>query len=205
MMELCRPMATRHIPSPLPHGLQGLVVLLAVTLIVGCDSGSSSEPIVLNDPLNPTETTFEFEYSADDVSNGVLEVTSTARDQLSSVISAYGYSRSDVVSATVEAVTMERISIEQPAVRPKVFTYLATADFYLGTSTSAPLIGTLDPVPPDDNEVDMDIGPGTNVTSQVQGGATNALLVLDLGEGGQVSSGGDRVGVTVEFRIEVQP
>ena len=204
MMELCRPMATRHIPSPLPHGLQGLVVLLAVTLIVGCDSGSSSEPIVLNDPLNPTETTFEFEYSADDVSNGVLEVTSTARDQLSSVISAYGYSRSDVVSATVEVVTMERISIGQPAVRPKVFDYLATADFYFGTSTSAPLIGALDPVPPN-AEVDMNLGPGTNVTSQVQGGATNALLVLDLGEGGQVSSGGDRVGVTVEFRIEVQP
>lgn len=198
-------MAMRSIPSFFQRGLKACALLLAVTLLAGCDSGSS-EPIVLNDPLNPTETSFEFAYSQDDVSGGVIEVTSATRDELSSVISAYGYSRGDVVSATVEAVTMERLSIGQPSARPKVkvFDYLATAEVYFGTSTSAPLIGALDPVPLN-TEVTMDLGPGTNVTSQVQGGATNALLMLDLGEGGQVGSGGDRVRVTVEFRIEVQP
>jgi hypothetical protein len=159
---------------------------------------------VLNDPLTPTEATFEFAYSETDLSGGVIQATSLARDQLSDVISTYGYSRSDVVSATVEEVTMERLSAAQPSAQPKVFNYLATAEVYFGTSTSAPLVAALDPVP-FNTEVRMDLGPNTNVTSAVQGGATNILLVLDVGDASQIGAGGDRVEVTVEFRIEVQP
>ena len=198
-------MATMSTTSFFRLSTYTLGMLVMALILAGCDSsGSGSEPIVLSDPLNPTETTFEFEYAADDVSNGVLEVTSTASDQLASVISAYGYGRNDVVSARVEAVTMERISLGQSAVKKKVFDYLAAASVYFGASTSAPLIAAMDPLPVD-TEVSMTLGPGTDVTSQVRGGATNALLVLDLGEGGQVGSGGDSVEITVEFRIEVQP
>ncbi len=196
-------MAMTHIASSLRRGTGVLGILLSAVLLAGCDSGSS-EPIVLNDPLTPTEATFEFAYSEADLSGGVIQATSLARDQLSNVISTYGYSRSDVVSATVEEVTMERLSAAQPSAQPKVFNYLAAAEVYFGSSTSAPLIAVLDPVP-FNTEVSMDLGPGTNVTSAVQGGATNALLVLDVGDPSQIGAGGDRVEVTIEFRVEVQP
>jgi len=197
-------MATTHHSSFFRLHACVLGVLVMAFMLAGCDSGSS-DPIVLGgDTLNPTEATFEFEYSENDLSGGVIQATSLARDQLSDVIAAYGYSRADVVSATVEAVTMERLSAAQPAAQPKVFNYLTTAEVYLGTSTSAPLIAALDPVP-FNTEVNMDPGPDTNVTSRVQGGATNALLVLDVGDASQIGDGGDRVEVTVEFRIEVQP
>lgn len=184
-------------------GPYALGLLVSAFLLIGCDSGSS-EPIVLNDPLNPTEATFEFAYSENDLSGGVIQTTSLGRDQLSGVLSAYGYSRSDVVSATVEAVAMERISAAQPSAQPKVFNYLTAAEVYFGGSTSAPLIAALEPVP-FNTEVNMNLGSDTNVTSQVQGGAINALLMLDVGDASQIGDGGDRVEVTVEFRVEVQP
>lgn len=196
-------MATMSTTSFFRLGTYTLGVLVMAIMLAGCDSGSS-EPIVLSDPLNPTEATFEFAYSESDLSGGVIQTTSLGRDQLSGVLSAYGYSRSDVVSATIEGVAMERISAAQASAQPKVFNYLTAAEVYFGGSTNAPLIGTLDPVP-FNTEVNMDLVPGTNVTSQVQGGAINALLVLDVGDASQIGDGGDRVEVTVEFRIEVQP
>jgi hypothetical protein len=196
-------MATPRLSTVSQSSASVWCLLLAAVLLAGCDSGTN-ETIILSDPLNPTETSFEFAYSEDDLSGGVIQVASLGRDELSSVLSAYGYSRSDVVSARVTAVTMERLTVNQPSAQPKVFNYLTTAEVYYGSSTDAPLIGEFEGVTTD-AEVDMELGPGTTVTSQVQNGPTSALLLLDVGDPNLIGGGGDRVRVDVRFRIEVQP
>jgi len=188
--------------------LTGLIALLLVVALPGCDSGGGGggETIVLSDPLNPTEASFEFTYTEDQLSNGEITVASEEQDGLSQVISAYGFRRSDVVSARVEEVKLERISAPNPSstqLVTKVFNYLSKVDVYLGTSTEAPLIGTRQPIP-SDQEVTLDLGPDRDVTNQVKSGPTKALLRLSISDPDQIGSGGDRVEVEIRFRIEVQ-
>lgn len=183
-----------------------LLGLLFLIVLAGCDS-SANETIVLNDPLNPTEARFEFTYDADDLDDGVIQVTSEEADQLGDVIDAYGYGRSDVVSARIEAVTMERLTQpESSATQPKaakVFDYLSRAEVYLGTSTDAPRIGSIEPVP-FSAEVELGLESDRDVTSRVQSGSTRALLVLTVDDESLIGSGGDRIEVDVRFRVEVQ-
>lgn len=188
-----------------------LGALLLVVVLPGCDSGGSGdETLVLNDPANPTEATFVFPYTESDFNNGVVTVESEEQDQLSEVLSAYGgYSRSDVISARVEEVHMERETLGGTAAAApatKVFEYLSRVEVYMGTSTNAPLIGVKEPIPSNPPmEITLDAGPDRDVTSQVQSGPTRARLRLSLDDPSQIGSGGDRVEVTVRFRIEVQP
>lgn len=192
-----------------PVRARRLIAVLGVALgslaLAGCDSGGS-ETLVLRDPVNPTEARFEFTYTETQWENGRVLVTSAETDQLSAVLDTYGYRRGDVVSARVESVALERLSTAQSSARPepaKVFGYLERAEVYLGTTTDAPLVATRQPIP-FDPEITLDVGPDRDVTQQVQGGPTRALLLLEISDPNLIGSGGDRVRVDVRFRIEVQ-
>lgn len=183
--------------------LAPLVALLMV--LPGCDS-SQEETIVLSDPLTPTESSFLFSYDENQFSGGVITVTSSETDELSDVLAAYGgYTRDDIVSVRVEEIQLERLSVGGTAAEPapKVFNYLSRVEVYMGSSTDAPLIGSLEPVP-FNAQVALNLGPDRDVTSQVKAGATRALLRLAIEDPNQIGSGGDRVEVTVRFRIEVR-
>ena len=197
-----------HYLLPRSRSLAGLIALALLLVLSGCDAGGSgSETIVLSDPINPTEASVEFTYNADQLSGGEISVTSAEQDQLASVLSAYGYRRSDVVSARVEEVRLERLSapstVSKAMPQAKVFNYLSRVEVYFGSSTDAPLVGQREPIP-QDAEVSLSLGPDRDVTSQVKSGATRSLLRLLISDPDQIGGGGDRVRVEIRFRIEVQ-
>lgn len=183
----------------------GLLLLLLMAL-PGCDSGGSNDTLVLNDPATPTETSFEFRYTEDDFSDGVISVVSEESDELAEVFEGYpGFGRGDVVSVRVEEVWMERRSLAGTSAKQaaKVFDYLSRAEIYFGTTTDAPLIGERDNLDASSAEVELDLGPDRDVTEQVKSGPTRARLVLSIDDPAQVP-GNDGIEVDVRFRIEVQ-
>jgi hypothetical protein len=118
--------------TPLP-----LLVLLAVLAVglTGCDTTGSEETAILNanSPVPPTvEYTFDYETGG----NQQIGAQSDTTDMLDPVLRRNGFSRDDVVSARVDSVQLERLSLEEAAPPPKVFDYLTQATLYLGPSAS---------------------------------------------------------------------
>lgn len=186
-------------------------LLIATLFLVGCDdTGTGTEDtIVIGTEADPVEFEFAFEpFSADDVTNGTLTLTSTNSDDLSSQIQGFvGAVRGDVVSARVRSVRLERLTGNfgvQPGIRleeqPKVFSYLGSARVYYGASTDAQPVAERRPIS-DNPEVTLDLLE-SDITSIVQNGPRPLTLELDVNDPSLIGTGDD-VEITVSYRIEV--
>ena len=178
-------------------------LLVASLFLVGCDdTGTGTEDtIVIGTDADPVEFEFAFEpYSASDVTNGTLILTSTNTDNLASQISnLVGAGRGDVVSARIRSVELERLT-GNFSVQPKVFSYLGSASVYYGANTDAQLVAGRSPIS-DDAQVTLDLL-NRDITTIVQGGAQPLTLELEVNDPSLIGSG-DEVEITVSYRIEV--
>lgn len=184
---------------------RSLVTLLAtagiVLFVVGCDAVGSEDAIILNNANSDTDSrpTVEYTFAYDTNGSGSIEVQSNESDDLESVLSNAGFSRSDVVSATVDSVRLERRSSKATSTRPYVFEYLTGATVYLGSDTNGTRIatGTFDTT---DRSVSLQVAT-SNVTDVIKEGRTPAFLELDTEN--DVPDRQDRVAVTVFYEIKV--
>lgn len=176
-------------------------VVLAL-LLAGCDAAGTQDTVVLNatSPAPPT-VEYTFRYTSQDVSNDgqQVEVVSENSDDLGSVLTQNGFSRSDVVSARVDSVTLRRQSSPTASgVRPKVFDYLSGATVFLGTDASGTEIAD-DQFDTTRQEISLGVAT-SNVTAEIKEGSTRAFLRLTAS--GSIPEE-DVVDVTVYYRIEV--
>lgn len=180
------------------------ILLIAALVLVGCDDTSTGteDTIIIGTDADPVEVEFSFnEFSASDVNDGAIELTSTNTDDLGRQIEQIvGASRGDVVSAELRSVRLERLTGNFGAVRPKVFSYLGSARVYYGNDTSAPFIAQRTPIS-DDAEVVLDIN-SSDITNIVRNGARPLTLRLDVNDPSLIGTGDD-VEITVSYRIEV--
>lgn len=181
----------------LPVIVTSLAIIVGLT---GCDSLGSSETVILsaNQDIPPT-VEYDFRYSSDNVSNDGqrVDVVSESTDNLDAVLRDNGFGRSDIISARVDSVKMERQS--SPAQIRKVFDYLSGASVFLGSDASGPQIATRTPLPFEER-VKMEVST-SNVTDEIKSGAKKAFLRLEASD--EVPSE-DKIEVTVFYRIEVQ-
>jgi hypothetical protein len=190
------------------------VLLLAVTLgltTTACDSSSmdGGQTVVLNDPQNPTEEVFEFEYAREDYdsSSGTVTVTARALDteatpDLDDILrDGYFYDgRSAITSASVTEVQLNNLS---SASRPKVFPYLTRADIRL-QDASGPLVaeGTV----PEAGPATLPLaGSADDVTQALKSTSqTTAVLILDVEDASSIpprDQGGDKIRATLRYEI----
>lgn len=190
----------------------GAALLLAFTM-GGCDSGGPGTVVLNANSPKPPTVEYAFRYTSDDLSgNDEVEVVSQAADNLTSVLQSNGFARSDVVSARVDSVTLERISASTPGTasrrrarpEPQVFQYLLGASVYLGESDSGPRIAG-GQFQTDQRFVSLPVTTPT-VTPVVRAGATPAFLRLEVEEANNVPEppNEDAVEVRVYYRIEVE-
>jgi hypothetical protein len=177
-----------------------LVLLAAALLTTACDTaGTDSEnTITLNDPINPTTVTYEFEYNPSTAVNNEVGVVSSGNDNLGSIISSYGFSRDDVVSARVTSITISRSAGSTVRV-PKLYDYVQNIEMHLGNSESGPLIAGEQQV---SSTLSTSLTPAdTDVTSTVQSGSSPSFMIIG------VSNTNEQQGfieATVDYRIEVR-
>lgn len=175
--------------------LPALVLLAGSLVLTSCDLAAAGNTAILNAASSiPPTVEYTFEYTPDDVTGGRIEVVSEGMDDLGSILTRNGFSRSDVVSARVDSVSIERLSAQ-------TFEYLTGADIYLGTSTSGPQIGA-GQFSTDQESATLNV-PTSTVTSIVKQGRTNAFASLDPNNPNNVPDV-DRVEATVYFQIEVE-
>lgn len=180
----------------LPRASLAFVVLAGSLVLVSCDLAAAGNTAILNaNSAIPPTVEYTFEYTPSDVTGGnQVEVVSEGADDLGDVLTDNGFSRSDVVSARVDSVRIERLSAP-------TFGYITGAEVYLGTSASGPRIAT-GTFQTSQASALLSVATGT-VTSTVKGGPTQAFVRLDVEDPDDVP-GVDRVKATVFFQIEVQ-
>ena len=202
----------RSLSQPSHHGFMTnnrlsllLAALLLPFVLVGCDAaGGDTATLNATSPIPPT-VEYEFEYDSNNQVSGedLVEVTSTSADNLGNVLDENGgFSRSSVVSATVDSVKFIQSSPkrgQQPA--PKfIFDNLLRATVFLGTSDSGVQIAD-DTFDPNDDADKVPLTVTTSdVTSTVKNGSTKAFLRLETD--GDITRT-DRVRVKVFYEITV--
>jgi hypothetical protein len=171
-------------------------------LVAGCDATGSEGTAVLNaNSPAPPVVEYEFRYTSQDVSdNGQqVDVVSEGSDNLGTVLSRNGFSRSDVVSARVDSVTLRRQSSPTTSgVRPKVFNYLSGATVFLGAGDRGKRIAD-DQFDTTRQKIALRVATA-DVTEEVKEGSTQAFLRLTASD---TVPEADVVDVTVYYRIEV--
>ncbi|MFO8233606.1 MAG: hypothetical protein R6U20_13225, partial [Longimonas sp.] len=182
------------------------MLLVVALLLVGCDdTGTEGDTIIIGSDADPVEFEFEFEpFSADDVSSeGTITLTSTNTDDLGSQIQEFaGASRSEVVSAEVRLVQLERLTDNfSETIQPKVFSYLGSARVFYGASVDAQPIASSTPIS-DEPEIELSLD-NDDITEVVRGGAQPLTLELEVNDPSLIGSS-DEVEITVRYRIEVQ-
>lgn len=170
-------------------------LVLGSVLLTGCDLATAGNTAILNAGSTiPPIVEYTFEYTPDDVSGAQIQVVSEQVDDLGSVLSQNGFSRSDVVSARVDSVNVERLSAP-------TFEYLTGADIHLGRASGAPQIGT------GSFSTSQELArlsvPTRTVTGVVRQGSTEAFASLTPDNTDDVPDV-DRVEVVVYFQLEVQ-
>ncbi len=118
-----------------------LLVLLAGSVVwTSCDIASAGSTAILNaDSAIPPIVRHRFEFSEGDATGeGQVAVESTIQSSdLDAVLSEnLGANRSDVVSARIDSVRVRVERVSTPSVRE--------ADIFLGTSTEAPLVASVE-------------------------------------------------------------
>lgn len=176
----------------------GLALLLG-----GCDATGSEETAVLNaDSPAPPTVEYTFRYDSDNVTDDGqrVDVVSDNSDNLGSVLTQNGFSRSDIVSARVDSVSLRRLSSASVAeTRPKVFDYVTGVAVFLGTDASGTRIAERTPLPTQ-QQVSLQVAT-SNVTADLKGGSKSAFLRIDAS--GDVPEE-DVVEATVYYRVEVE-
>lgn len=176
-----------------------LVALTIVALTTACDATgeTGSDTIVLSDPANPTVVTYEFEYNPAQAVGGEVGATSSNTDNLSSILSAYGRSRSDVASARVESITISQ-STGGSVTTDKLFPYVQNVALYLGNNEAGTALADSQPV---DSGLQANLtATGNDVTATVQSGPSPAFLVIDV-EDTNESQGFIEAEVEYEIRV----
>lgn len=184
---------------PLPVRLFSIVLLAFV--LAGCDATGSSDTVILNES-SPTPPTVEytFEYTPDDVNQGgEVVVTSDGSDDLGTVLQDNGFSRSNVVSASVDRVELFGRSPQGSSA--KIYNYVRRAQIYFPESASSPVAEGEISTPDGPAQVSLDVTNG-EVTEAVKEGAQRALLRMDTQQGG--FSELYRAEARVYFRIELE-
>lgn len=190
------------------------LALLFLFGVAGCDSGGPATAVLNADSPEPPTVEYAFRYTSENLNeNDAVAVVSQASDNLTSVLQSNGFDRSDVVSARVDSVTLERISAptqdatSRPRAlpKPKVFQYLLGASVYLGESDSGPRIAG-GQFQTSERFVSLPVTNNPSVTSTVRAGATPSFLRLEVETPSNVpeSPNEDAVEVTVYYRIEVE-
>lgn len=179
-----------------PRASLALVLLVMGLVLTSCDIATTGSTAILNaESAIPPRVDYTFEYTPSDVAgDSRVEVVSEERDELKGILSKNGFSRTDVVSAEIDSVSIERLSAP-------TFEYITGADIYLGTDASGPHIAT-GTVRPSQESALLDV-PTKTVTDLVKQGRTNAFARIAVSDRSRIPDV-DRVGVTVFFRIEVK-
>lgn len=173
------------------------VVLLASSVVLSsCDLSAAGNTAILNaESTIPPTVQYEFRYGPSEVTNaGQVAVVSEGSDDLGNVLSQNGFRRSDVVSARIDSVTVERLSAP-------TFAYLTGADVHLGGSASDPRIAT-GGFSTSAETARLNVATQT-VTGIVKEGQTEAFAQFDTNDPDRVPPN-DAVQVTVYFRLEVE-
>ena len=167
-----------------------------IVLTTACDA-TGEDTRTLNDPSNPTVVTYEFEYNPAEAVNGEVGVTSSNTDNLSAILDSYGRTRSDVVSARVESITI-RQSTGGSVTTNKLFPYVQNVALYLGRNSSGPTLAEPQPV---DSGLQADLtATGNDVTATVRSGPSRAFLVIDVDDTNE-SQGFIEAEVEYEIRV----
>ena len=189
-----------------------LSLLLAVLLplvFVGCDA-AGSDTIFLETTSDDTQLDpifYKFRYTPDNLVDDTVKVVSEKNDDplvddsIDDLLKRNGFSRKNVVSATVEEATLIRRSDKSGLPDPKVFQYLdgGEAKVFLGSDSSGKLFAE-SPIQSDEKRIALEIVGDGDVTSKIKSGTEVAFLRL-VTTGGV--SGEDVVDVKVSYRIEV--
>ncbi len=165
-----------------------LGLLAAGLVLTSCDLASAGNTAILNaNSTIPPIVRHRFEYTGDDVTDGgqVEALSSLQSDDLDAILSEnLGASRTDVVSARVDSVSVERLS-----------TNTLSGVLYLGTDAGGPRIAN----------VQLDSGEettarNTRVTDAVKSGQERVFAEFDAED----SSSGGMVRAVVYYQLEVE-
>jgi len=182
--------ATSLIRTSVAFGL-----LAAGLVLTSCDLASAGNTAILSaNSTSPPTVRHRFEYTEDDVTEGQAEVVSSIQsDDLDAILADNGFSRSDVVSAQVDSVRVERLSTGT----------LSGADLYLGTDASGPVIARVEF---DDPEAETPARDNTSrtVTGAVKSGQKRVFAQFDVEDPSDIPSSGGRVRAVVYYRLEVE-
>jgi hypothetical protein len=173
-----------------------LGLLAGALVLTSCDLASAGSTAVLNANSEiPPIVRHRFEYTGDDVTEGGrAEVISRIQSaDLDAILTDNGFSRSDVVSARIDSVLVERLSTNT----------LAGADLYLGTDASGPLIARVEF---DDPGADTPARDNTTrtVTGAVKNGQKRVFAQFDVEDPSSIPPSGGMVRATVYYRLEVE-
>jgi hypothetical protein len=190
-----------------------LLLLSAATLavlLVGCDVTGSEETITLNNNTGLEPIEYTFEYNQDDERDGQISVSARPDESSPSLENLLreqaAASLSDIVSARVTRVRIRSVSTTTSAtgVVPKVLSYIATTEVYLGGTAGAPIAREQDVRTTMGNSfIEMGLADGAeDVTSAARNGQPEATLVFDVEDPSSVGNP-DRVGIEISYSIEV--
>lgn len=179
--------------------LPGLIALTLVAVTVACDTvaNETGDTRPLEDSANPTVVTYEFEYNPAEAVGGEVGVVSSNTDNLSEILSNYGRTRSEVVSARVERVTIFQSTGGNLAVE-KLFPYVQNVALFLGNDDSGITLAEPQPVS-QGLEAELTTT-GNAVTSVVNRGASRAFLVIDVED---TNENQGFIEAEVEYEIQV--
>ena len=129
--------------------------------------------------------------------DGEVGVRSSNTDNLSSILSAYGRNRSDVVSARVESITILQSTGGSVAI-DKLFPYVQNVALYLGNNDSGTTLAESQAV---GTGISADLtATGNDVTSTVRSDPSRAFLVIDVDDTNE-SQGFIEAEVEYEIRV----
>ena len=172
-----------------------LGLLAAGLVLTSCDLASAGNTAILSaNSTSPPTVRHRFEYTEDDVTEGQAEVVSSIQsDDLDAILADNGFSRSDVVSAQVDSVRVERLSTGT----------LSGADLYLGTDASGPVIARVEF---DDPEAETPARDNTSrtVTGAVKSEQKRVFAQFDVEDPSDIPSSGGRVRAVVYYRLELE-
>lgn len=170
-------------------------LVLGSVVLASCDLAAAGNTAILNaGSTEPPIVEYTFRYSPDDVTGGRIDVVSESQDNLTSTLSANGFTRNDVVSARVDSVTIEPRSMP-------TFGHLTGADIHLGNGSSGPQIGT-GTFSTSQQAARLSV-PTRTVTGVIRQGPTSAFASLEPDDPDNVD-GVYRVEVVVYYELEVQ-
>lgn len=164
-----------------------LGLLAGGLVLTSCDLASAGSTAILNANSEvPPTVRHRFEYAGDEVTDGgQVEVLSSIQSaDLDAVLTENGFSRSDVVSAQIDSVAVERLSNNT-----------LSGTLYLGTDASAPLIANVQLESGEETTRDP-----TTVTDAVKSGQKRVFAEFGVED----SSSGGMVRAVVYYRLEVE-